>query len=59
MSTHRVTLEDFLLDVDRFLDSIQPGNRIEIWVDLEVKFVLIHPVDIRHLDECVKTVDNL
>jgi hypothetical protein len=52
---HYCTREQFLQDIERYLDLVKPRDRVEIGKEV----VLIHPKSLRFLDKCVDLIDDL
>lgn len=50
ITTHNCTSEQFVADIDTYLDLVKSGSRVEI----DKKAVLIHPKDLRFLDKCAE-----
>lgn len=55
MTTHYCTKEEFVLNVAGYLDLVKSGDRVEI----DKLAVLIRPKDLRFLDKCADTLDDL
>jgi len=48
MAIHCCTMEEFLLEIDRHIDLLKPGLRIEIG-EQDKKVIMIHPDDFQRL----------
>lgn len=53
--THHITTEQFLANVNHYLDLVKPGDQVEIGK----KAVLICPKDLRFMDKVMEVVDEL